>query len=55
MGHASKLLIENKLSISQICYESGFNNVTNFYKTFKRFTGQTPLAFQQAYNTTAVE
>ena len=55
VGHASKLLIENKLSISQICYESGFNNVTNFYKTFKRFTGQTPLAFQQAYNTTAVE
>ncbi len=55
VGHASKLLIENKLSISQICYESGFNNVTNFYKTFKRFTGQTPLAFQQAYNTAAVE
>lgn len=55
VGHASKLLIENKLSISQICYESGFNNVTNFYKTFKRFTGQTPLAFQQAYNATAVE
>ncbi|TWI85437.1 AraC-like DNA-binding protein [Lacibacter cauensis] len=55
VGHASKLLIENKLSISQICYESGFNNVTNFYKTFKRFTGQTPLAFQQAYNTTTVE
>lgn len=55
VGHASKLLIENKLSISQICYESGFNNVTNFYKTFKRFTGQTPLAFQQAYNNAAVE
>ncbi|RXK61550.1 AraC family transcriptional regulator [Lacibacter luteus] len=55
VGHASKLLIENKLSISQICYESGFNNVTNFYKTFKRFTGQTPLAFQQMYNTTAGE
>lgn len=51
VGHASKLLIENKLSISQICFESGFNNITNFYKTFKRFTGQTPLEYQKLYMT----
>jgi AraC-like DNA-binding protein len=51
IGHASKLLIENKLSISQICFESGFNNMTNFYKTFKRFTGQTPLEYQKLYMT----
>ncbi len=52
VGHASKLLIENRLSISQICYESGFNNITNFYKTFKRFTGQTPFEYQKLYMTT---
>lgn len=51
VGHASKLLIENKLSISQICFESGFNNITNFYKTFKRFKGQTPLEYQKLYMT----
>ncbi|MCF1713719.1 AraC family transcriptional regulator [Flavihumibacter sp. RY-1] len=49
VGHASKLLIENKLNITQICYESGFNNITNFYKAFKKITGKTPLSFQKAF------
>jgi AraC-like DNA-binding protein len=32
VGHACKLLIENNLSIKQLCYESGFNNFTSFHK-----------------------
>lgn len=49
VGHASKLLIENKLTITQVCYESGFNNITNFYKSFKRITTKTPLEYQKLY------
>jgi AraC-like DNA-binding protein len=49
IGHASKLLIENKRTITQICHESGFNNVTNFYKTFKKVTGKTPQEYQRSY------
>jgi AraC-like DNA-binding protein len=49
VGHASKLLIENKKTITQICYDSGFNNITNFYKTFKKFTGKTPQEYQKTY------
>ena len=55
VGHASKLLIENKLSITQVCYESGFNNVTNFYKAFRKITGKTPLEYQKAYHNGQVE
>ncbi|HEY4110765.1 AraC family transcriptional regulator [Puia sp.] len=48
VGHACKLLIENNLSIKQLCYESGFNNFTSFYKYFKLITGKSPLGYQRA-------
>jgi AraC-like DNA-binding protein len=49
VGHACKLLIENNLSIKQICFESGFNNFTGFYKYFKLITGKSPLGYQKIY------
>ena len=49
IGHSCKLLIQNKLSITQVCYESGFNNMTNFYKSFKKITGSSPLEYQKMY------
>jgi AraC-like DNA-binding protein len=49
VGHACKLLIENKLNLTQICYKSGFNNPTSFYSAFKRVMGKTPLEYKQHY------
>ncbi|HLN71811.1 MAG TPA: AraC family transcriptional regulator [Prolixibacteraceae bacterium] len=49
IGYACKLLIENHLSISQICYECGFNNLSNFNRMFKRLTGSTPGEYQQQF------
>jgi len=49
VGHACKLLIENKLSIKQLCYESGFNNFTSFHKYFKMITSKSPLAYQKEF------
>ena len=49
VGIACKLLIENKLSIKQICYESGFNNFASFHKYFKLITGKTPLNYQREF------
>jgi AraC-like DNA-binding protein len=50
VGHASKLLIEKHMPIAQAGYESGFNNMANFYKAFRKITGKTPLAFQKEYH-----
>jgi AraC-like DNA-binding protein len=47
VGHACKLLIENKLNLKQICYESGFHNFTSFHKYFKSITGKSPLMYQK--------
>jgi AraC-like DNA-binding protein len=49
VGHACKLLIENNLSIKQLCYESGFNNFTSFHKYFKLITNKSPLIYQKEF------
>lgn len=49
VGHACKLLIENRLSIKQLCYESGFNNLASFHKYFKIITGKSPLNYQKEF------
>ena len=49
VGMACKLLIENRFSIKQICYESGFNNFAGFHKYFKLITNKTPLNFQMEF------
>jgi AraC-like DNA-binding protein len=49
VGHACKLLIENTMSIKQLCYESGFNNFTSFHKYFKLITNKSPLMYQKEF------
>ncbi len=44
--HASKLLAEQPMSITQVCYDSGFNNFSHFNKSFKTFTGQNPSEYR---------
>jgi len=44
--HASKLLAEQPLSITEVCYASGFNNFSHFNKSFKLFTGQNPSQYR---------
>jgi len=45
VGHACKLLLEDKMNISGICYESGFNNVSNFNEQFKKIKGVSPSQY----------
>lgn len=46
LGNASRLLIETEKSINSICFDSGFNNLSNFNRTFKRKMGFTPSNFR---------
>ncbi len=46
VGFACKLLMDGNLQISQICFETGFNNLSNFNRTFKTITGLTPTSYQ---------
>ena len=44
-----RLLINSQLSIKEIAYLAGFDEPTNLFKFFKRYTGSTPESFRQAY------
>ncbi len=48
--YACKLIKENQFLVTQICYESGFNNFTNFNKAFKKTTGKTPFQYAKEFN-----
>lgn len=48
ISHACKLLLTQNYQIGEVCYESGFGNLSNFNRVFKRITGQTPRQYQQA-------
>lgn len=45
--HASKLLAEKQISITEVCDESGFNNLGHFNKSFKEFTGKSAYQYRQ--------
>ncbi|QMU28584.1 helix-turn-helix transcriptional regulator [Adhaeribacter radiodurans] len=47
IGYACKRLLNSDLNVSHVCYESGFNNIANFNKQFKKIVRCTPHQFQQ--------
>lgn len=50
IGHACKLITEENMSISRACYESGFNNLSNFNEQFRKVVKFTPSEYRAAYN-----
>ena len=49
VGYACKWLAEGSINISEIAYESGFENISNFNRQFKKIKGVTPSQFQKQY------
>ncbi len=49
LGQACKLLIANKMNISEICFACGFNNLSNFNRQFKRVYSVNPLEYRKQY------
>ena len=44
--HATKLLFESQMSITDICFECGFNNFSHFNKLFNDFTGKSASKYR---------
>jgi AraC-like DNA-binding protein len=47
--HATKLLTESQSSVTDICFESGFNNFSHFNKQFKSITGKSALNYRKEF------
>ncbi len=54
LGNASRLLIDTTQSISEIAYHCGFNNLSNFNRTFKKKKHCTPKEFREEYNASGI-
>ena len=49
LGFASRLLVDSSRTIAEICYDCGFNNLSNFNRMFKRKKGCSPKEFRENY------
>lgn len=49
LGHAARLLVDTDKNVSEICYECGFNNLSNFNRAFKSKRGSSPREFREKY------
>ncbi len=49
IGIAAKLLAETDKQITQICYESGYNNLANFNHYFKVIMKKTPSEYRKSF------
>ena len=47
METAKELLAQKELTVQEVCQRVGYNNLPNFIKTFKRFTGETPGGYAE--------
>jgi AraC-like DNA-binding protein len=50
LGQSSRLLIDTTQSVSEVAYNCGFNNISNFNRLFKKKKGCTPKMFRENYS-----
>ncbi|MEE9363685.1 MAG: two-component regulator propeller domain-containing protein [Cellulophaga sp.] len=50
LKHAAELLRKSTLTVSQVCYQSGFNNRSYFYREFKKMYHTTPKNYQLQFS-----
>ncbi|MCH4156797.1 MAG: AraC family transcriptional regulator [Muribaculaceae bacterium] len=50
LGYAARKLADSTMSILEVCYDCGFNNVSNFNRIFKKKKGCSPKVFRENYH-----
>ncbi len=49
IGNACRLLIESEMTISEICFEVGFNNISNFNRRFLEYHSISPKEYRKEF------
>ena len=49
LGSASRLLVDSAQTVAEICYDCGFNNLSNFNRLFRKKKGCAPKEFRENY------
>jgi transcriptional regulator GlxA family with amidase domain len=51
---AMALLVQTELSVTEICFDVGFNSLGTFSRTFNDIVGQSPSSFREEHDAKAV-
>ena len=54
LGFASRQLVDSTMSIAEISYSCGFNNLSNFNRIFRKKKGCSPSEFRENYHKTRI-
>ena len=54
LGYAARMLVDTAKSISEIGFDCGFNNLSNFNRLFKKKKGCSPSEFRESYHKTRI-
>ncbi len=54
LGHAARCLVDTSDSVSEICWNCGFNTLSNFNRLFRKRKGCSPTEFREKYCKTKV-
>jgi len=54
LGYASRMLVDTTKSVAEISYQSGFNNLSNFNRIFRKRKGCSPSEFRDNYHKTRI-
>lgn len=54
LGYAARMLVDTAESISEIGFDCGFNNLSNFNRIFKKKKGCSPSEFRESYHKTRI-
>ena len=49
VAHACNLLLQKDMTVYSVCYESGFNNLSNFNRYFKKIMNKTPFEYKREH------
>ncbi len=54
LGYAARMLVDTAKSISEIGFDCGFNNLSNFNRIFKKKKGCSPSEFRESHHKTRI-
>ncbi len=54
LGHAARRLVDTTDSVSEVCWTTGFNTLSNFNRLFRKRKGCSPTEFREKYQKTKV-
>lgn len=55
IGYACKLLSDDNASVVEVAYSSGYNNIANFNRQFRKFKQMTPSEYRRAIKNDSLE